>query len=49
MASTCASFLEQTLAPNDKLVVVLDQFEELFLRVGSGKRAVFFRELAAAR
>jgi hypothetical protein len=42
------AFLKEMLAPDDKLAVVLDQFEELFLRVGSGKRADFFRELAAA-
>jgi formylglycine-generating enzyme required for sulfatase activity len=34
--------------PVDRLVVVLDQFEELFLRVGSRQRATFFAEVAAA-
>lgn len=42
------AFLKEMLSPKDKLVVVLDQFEELFLRVGSQQRAAFFRELAAA-
>jgi len=42
------AFLKEMLAPDDKLAVVLDQFEELFLRVGSQQRAAFFRELAAA-
>jgi hypothetical protein len=42
------AFLETMLAPTDKLVVILDQFEELFLRVGSVVRAAFFRQLAAA-
>ncbi len=36
------------LAASDKLVVVLDQFEELFLRVGSRQRMRFFQELATA-
>jgi hypothetical protein len=36
------------LAATDKLVVVLDQFEELFLRVGSRQRTRFFQELATA-
>ena len=34
---SCVSFLETMLAPTDKLVVILDQFEELFLRVGSAR------------
>jgi formylglycine-generating enzyme required for sulfatase activity len=36
------------LTASDRLVVVLDQFEELFLRVGPLRRADFFRELADA-
>ena len=36
------------LAASDRLVVVLDQFEELFRRAGSRPRADFFRELADA-
>jgi hypothetical protein len=37
-----------TLQPaSDKLVIILDQFEELFLRVGDQQRLAFFRELAA--
>ena len=43
-----ADFLATMLAPKDRLIVVLDQFEELFLRVGSQKRARFFQELAGA-
>ncbi len=43
----CA-FLSSILAEKDRLVVVLDQFEELFLRVGSRQRAAFFDELAGA-
>ncbi len=43
-----AAFLPAMLAVEDKLVVVLDQFEELFLRVGSRRRATFFAELATA-
>ena len=43
-----ADFLAAMLAPKDRLIVVLDQFEELFLRVGSQKRARFFQELAGA-
>lgn len=42
------AFLTATLKPGDRLVVILDQFEELFIRVGSGKRAAFFEQLAAA-
>lgn len=42
------AFLAATLQPKDRLVIVLDQFEELFIRVGSGKRAAFFEQLAAA-
>ncbi len=42
------AFLEATLAPTDRLIIILDQFEELFLRVGSEARQAFFRELAAA-
>lgn len=41
-------FLAATLAEGDRLVVLLDQFEELFIRVGSGKREAFFQELAEA-
>ncbi len=40
VASTLRAFLRSNLAPNDKLVVVLDQFEELFLRVGTGAAAL---------
>jgi iron(II)-dependent oxidoreductase len=36
------------LTPADKLIVVLDQLEELFLRVGSSVRRAFFSQLAAA-
>jgi len=43
-----ADFLPLMLAPKNQLIVVLDQFEELFLRVGSQKRARFFQELAEA-
>ncbi|MCX6029942.1 MAG: SUMF1/EgtB/PvdO family nonheme iron enzyme [Chloroflexi bacterium] len=42
------AFFEEMLAPNDKLIVVLDQFEELFLRVGSSNRSAFFHALAEA-
>jgi iron(II)-dependent oxidoreductase len=42
------AFLEAVLAPADKLIVVLDQLEELFLRVGSSVRRAFFSQLAAA-
>jgi len=42
------AFLELMLAADDKLIIILDQMEELFLRVGSRKRANFFRDLAAA-
>ena len=34
------------LAASDRLVIVLDQFEELFLRVDPLRRADFFREVA---
>jgi hypothetical protein len=43
-----ADFLAAMLAPKDRLIVVLDQFEELFLRVGGQKRGRFFQELAEA-
>ena len=36
------------LAPKDRLIVVLDQFEELFLRVGGRSARRFFQELAEA-
>jgi hypothetical protein len=42
------AFFDKVLAPADKLVVVLDQLEELFLRSGTGKRSSFFREIAIA-
>jgi formylglycine-generating enzyme required for sulfatase activity len=42
------AFLAATLKPQDRLVVILDQFEELFIRVGSGKRFAFFEQLARA-
>ncbi|MBN1659779.1 MAG: SUMF1/EgtB/PvdO family nonheme iron enzyme [Anaerolineae bacterium] len=42
------AFLASTLQPRDRLVVVLDQFEELFIRVGSEKRATFFEQMAGA-
>ena len=43
-----ADFLPLMLAPKNRLIVVLDQFEELFLRVGGQKRGRFFQELAEA-
>lgn len=42
------AFLAEMLGEKDRLVIVLDQFEELFLRVGTGRREAFFNELAAA-
>jgi hypothetical protein len=42
------TFFDDMLAPSDKLVVVLDQLEELFLRASTGKRIGFYREIAAA-
>ncbi len=41
-------FLHALLAPEDKLVIILDQFEEFFLRVGSRRREEFLAQLAAA-
>jgi hypothetical protein len=41
------AFLTAILAEENRLVVVLDQFEELFIRVGDDSRATFFQELAA--
>ena len=46
MDSDLADWLEHALAPDDKLVIVLDQMEELFLRVGSVARGRFFAALA---
>jgi hypothetical protein len=42
------AFLNAALAPDDRLVVILDQFEELFIRVGSRARRAFFEQLATA-
>ena len=42
---TLRAFLEGMLAPEDKLIIVLDQLEEMFLRVGSRIRTNFFRDL----
>ncbi|MEZ4735957.1 MAG: SIR2 family protein [Caldilineaceae bacterium] len=39
-------WLTATLAPDARLIVILDQFEELFLRVGSAHRRAFFAQLA---
>ncbi|MEA3308385.1 MAG: SIR2 family protein, partial [Chloroflexota bacterium] len=47
-AGTLRTFLTATLAEGDRLVVVLDQFEELFIRVGSRARRAFFVQLAEA-
>lgn len=44
---TLREFLNAALAPGDRLVVILDQFEELFIRVGSRARDAFFAQLAA--
>ena len=42
------AFFSAMLAKDDRLVVVLDQFEELFLRVLTRQRQTFFEEIAAA-
>lgn len=47
-AGTLREFLSATLAEGDRLVVVLDQFEELFIRVGSLAQRAFFQQLAEA-
>ncbi len=41
------SLLRTCLDPNDRLVIVFDQFEEFFLRLSSTSRRIFFHELAA--
>lgn len=41
------AFLEASLGEKDRLLVIFDQFEELFLRVGSKTRRAFFAQLAA--
>jgi formylglycine-generating enzyme required for sulfatase activity len=43
------SFFQAILEPQEKLVVVLDQFEEFFLRLGDPLRQRFWLELAAFR
>ena len=45
---TLRGLLAEMLQPTDRLVIVFDQFEELFLRVGSRSRAVFFEQVAEA-
>ena len=45
---TLRDFFSAMLGEKDRLVVVLDQFEELFLRVGSKARQAFFEQTAAA-
>ena len=45
-ATGLADFFRTTLKPEDRLVVVLDQFEELFLRVTRGTRLRFFEQVA---
>mgnify|MGYP000369887001 CR=1 FL=1 len=47
-AGTLREFLVATLKEGDRLVVVLDQFEELFIRVGTLAQRAFFRQLAEA-
>jgi hypothetical protein len=42
------AFLEMMLAAGDRLMIMLDQMEELFLRLSSRERLGFFGELAAA-
>jgi formylglycine-generating enzyme required for sulfatase activity len=41
------TFLRRVLPPETRLVVVLDQFEEFFIRLGDGVRRAFIEELAA--
>lgn len=41
-----SAFLKMTLDENNRLLVIFDQFEELFIRVGSKTRQVFFQQLA---
>jgi formylglycine-generating enzyme required for sulfatase activity len=41
------SFLEETLSSESRLVILLDQFEEFFVRLGKATRAAFAGELAA--
>jgi len=41
------SFLEKTLPSGSRLVILLDQFEEFFVRLGKATRAAFAGELAA--
>ena len=41
------AFLTAVLGPQDRLIMILDQFEELFLHVGSQVRERFFAEVAA--
>ncbi len=43
-----STFLQEMLTPDNRLVIMLDQFEEIFWRVGSRQRADFFTELASA-
>ncbi len=42
-----AAFLAQAIPPDGRWLAILDQFEELFLRVGSRQRDAFFAELGA--
>jgi formylglycine-generating enzyme required for sulfatase activity/ABC-type dipeptide/oligopeptide/nickel transport system ATPase subunit len=41
------SFLKRALPPESRLVILLDQFEEFFVRLGKATRAAFAEELAA--
>ncbi len=47
-SSSLRAFFSALLKPEDRLVILLDQFEELFLRVGGGLRRAFFEQAAAA-
>ncbi|MAT42187.1 MAG: hypothetical protein CL609_07585 [Anaerolineaceae bacterium] len=42
-----SAFLQVMLDESDRLLIIMDQFEELFLRVGSRVRQQFFAEVAA--
>jgi hypothetical protein len=48
-ATSLVGFFRAVLDPDDRLVVVLDQFEEFFLRLGDDLRRRFWAEMAAFR